>query len=159
MAAPEHEHVVIGIGIEDLWQTVGGAALQDGSNVGRGEVAEAVVDGGAVIDVDTCVADAQFAGMRVVGMAGHVVLADEHDMVVIIAVLLQEQVHGEDIALETVVGPAFRGGDEECPAVVEGGIGDAEQFGLTPSSRSRIIADSTGNRNEDEMEALLGGDA
>ena len=34
----------------------------------------------------------------------------------------------------------------------------AEQFGLTPSSRSRIIADSTGNRNEDEMEALLGGD-
>ena len=34
----------------------------------------------------------------------------------------------------------------------------AEQFGLTPSSRSRIIADSTGNRSEDEMEALLGGD-
>ena len=33
----------------------------------------------------------------------------------------------------------------------------AEQFGLTPSSRSRIIADATGNPQEDEMEALLGG--
>ena len=33
----------------------------------------------------------------------------------------------------------------------------AEQFGLTPSARSRIIADSVGNRNADEMEDLLGG--
>ena len=35
----------------------------------------------------------------------------------------------------------------------------AEQFGLTPASRSRIVADSSGGGNEDEMEALLGGDA
>ena len=33
----------------------------------------------------------------------------------------------------------------------------AEQMGLTPSSRSRIIAADTGNP-EDEMEELLGGD-
>lgn len=34
----------------------------------------------------------------------------------------------------------------------------AEQFGLTPASRSRIIADSTGRGNtEDDMEDLLGG--
>jgi P27 family predicted phage terminase small subunit len=31
----------------------------------------------------------------------------------------------------------------------------AEQFGLTPSSRSRIIADSMKNTKEDEMEDLL----
>ena len=34
----------------------------------------------------------------------------------------------------------------------------AEQFGLTPSSRSRIVADTSGRDNGDEMEALLGGD-
>ena len=34
----------------------------------------------------------------------------------------------------------------------------AEQFGLTPASRSRIIADTTGSGSEDELEALLGGD-
>jgi P27 family predicted phage terminase small subunit len=33
----------------------------------------------------------------------------------------------------------------------------AEQFGLTPSARSRIIADSVGNRNQDEMDDILGG--
>ena len=35
----------------------------------------------------------------------------------------------------------------------------AEQFGLTPASRSRIVADIGNRDNEDEMEALLGGDA
>ena len=35
----------------------------------------------------------------------------------------------------------------------------AEQFGLTPASRSRIVADTTGSGSEDELEALLGGDA
>jgi P27 family predicted phage terminase small subunit len=35
----------------------------------------------------------------------------------------------------------------------------AEQFGLTPASRSRIIADTLGGGTEDELEALLGGDA
>ena len=35
----------------------------------------------------------------------------------------------------------------------------AEQFGLTPASRSRIVADTTSSGNEDELEALLGGDA
>ena len=36
----------------------------------------------------------------------------------------------------------------------------AEQFGLTPASRSRIIADSaSGGGIDDEMEALLGGDS
>ena len=34
----------------------------------------------------------------------------------------------------------------------------AEQFGLTPASRSRIVADSTGGSGYDEMEDLLGGD-
>ncbi len=34
----------------------------------------------------------------------------------------------------------------------------AEQFGLTPASRARIIADTTGSDSEDELEALLGGD-
>ena len=34
----------------------------------------------------------------------------------------------------------------------------AEQFGLTPASRSRIVADTTGRDSEDEMEALLGGE-
>ena len=63
--------------------------------------------------------------MRVVGMAGQVVLADEHDVVVRVAVLLQQLVHGEDIALEAVVGPALRGGDEQRPAVVEGGVTEA----------------------------------
>lgn len=33
----------------------------------------------------------------------------------------------------------------------------AEQFGLTPASRSRIVADSTKNPLEDELEAILGG--
>ena len=35
----------------------------------------------------------------------------------------------------------------------------AEQFGLTPASRSRIVADIANRDNEDEMEALLGGDS
>ncbi len=35
----------------------------------------------------------------------------------------------------------------------------AEQFGLTPASRSRIVADSTATNTEDELEALLRGDA
>ena len=36
----------------------------------------------------------------------------------------------------------------------------ASEFGLTPSSRSRIIAgNSKGQEPVDEMEALLGGDA
>ena len=34
----------------------------------------------------------------------------------------------------------------------------AEQVGLTPSSRSRIVADTGGRDSRDEMEALLGGD-
>jgi len=34
----------------------------------------------------------------------------------------------------------------------------AEQFGLTPASRSRIVADSGGGSSEDPLEALLGGD-
>ena len=34
-----------------------------------------------------------------------------------------------------------------------------EQFGLTPSSRSRIVAGADGTGTEDEMEQLLGGDA
>ena len=33
----------------------------------------------------------------------------------------------------------------------------AEQFGLTPSSRSRIIAEDNSGGTIDEMEALLGG--
>ena len=33
----------------------------------------------------------------------------------------------------------------------------AEQFGLTPSARSRIVADSAKNPLEDELEAILGG--
>ena len=33
----------------------------------------------------------------------------------------------------------------------------AEQFGLTPSSRSRIVAEDNSNSTVDEMEALLGG--
>ena len=36
----------------------------------------------------------------------------------------------------------------------------ASEFGLTPSSRSRIVAgNARGKESEDEMEALLGGDA
>ena len=35
----------------------------------------------------------------------------------------------------------------------------AEQFGLTPASRSRIVADISGKDSDDEMEALLGGDS
>ena len=35
----------------------------------------------------------------------------------------------------------------------------AEQFGLTPSSRSRIVADIHGGGEDDELEALLGGDS
>ncbi len=35
----------------------------------------------------------------------------------------------------------------------------AEQFGLTPAARSRIVADTSGKGSEDELEALLGGDA
>ena len=36
----------------------------------------------------------------------------------------------------------------------------ASEFGLTPSSRSRIVAgNAKGKESEDEMEALLGGDA
>ena len=36
----------------------------------------------------------------------------------------------------------------------------ASEFGLTPSSRSRIVAGSAkGKESEDEMEALLGGDS
>ena len=35
----------------------------------------------------------------------------------------------------------------------------AEQFGLTPSSRSRIIAEDNSNSTVDEMEALLGGES
>ena len=35
----------------------------------------------------------------------------------------------------------------------------AEQFGLTPASRSRIIADSGSAASDDPLEALLGGDA
>ena len=36
----------------------------------------------------------------------------------------------------------------------------ASEFGLTPSSRSRIVAgNAKGKEPEDEMEALLGGDA
>ena len=35
----------------------------------------------------------------------------------------------------------------------------AEQFGLTPAARSRIVADTTSSGSEDELEALLGGDA
>ena len=36
----------------------------------------------------------------------------------------------------------------------------ASEFGLTPSSRSRIVAGSIkGKEPEDEMEALLGGDS
>ena len=34
----------------------------------------------------------------------------------------------------------------------------AEQFGLTPASRSRIIADAGSKDSSDEMERLLGGD-
>lgn len=34
-----------------------------------------------------------------------------------------------------------------------------EQFGLTPSSRSRIVADSDGEEEGDAMEELLGGGA
>ncbi len=34
----------------------------------------------------------------------------------------------------------------------------AEQFGLTPAARSRIVADNTGTAADDEMETLLGGD-
>lgn len=33
-----------------------------------------------------------------------------------------------------------------------------EQFGLTPSSRSRIVAGADSSGSEDEMEQLLGGD-
>ena len=34
----------------------------------------------------------------------------------------------------------------------------AEQFGLTPASRSRIVADVQKNEYIDEMDKLLGGD-
>ena len=34
----------------------------------------------------------------------------------------------------------------------------AEQFGLTPSARSRIIAGETSKDSSDEMEQILGGD-
>jgi len=34
----------------------------------------------------------------------------------------------------------------------------AEQFGLTPAARSRIISDSVGANADDELENLLGGD-
>ena len=34
----------------------------------------------------------------------------------------------------------------------------AEQFGLTPSARSRIVADSGKSPLEDELETILGGD-
>lgn len=34
----------------------------------------------------------------------------------------------------------------------------AEQFGLTPASRSRIVAADTAKDTDDEMEKLLGGD-
>jgi len=34
----------------------------------------------------------------------------------------------------------------------------AEQFGLTPASRSRIVADSMNHGSEDDLEDLLGGD-
>ena len=35
----------------------------------------------------------------------------------------------------------------------------AEQFGMTPASRSRIVAADTAKDTEDEMEKLLGGDS
>ena len=33
----------------------------------------------------------------------------------------------------------------------------ASEFGLTPASRSRIVADSEGKESEDELEVILGG--
>jgi Phage terminase, small subunit. len=34
----------------------------------------------------------------------------------------------------------------------------AEQFGLTPAARSRIIAGNDNNGSADDMDAILGGD-
>ena len=42
-----------------------------------------------------------------VTVTGDVIFADENDMVIVIAILLQQLIHGKDIGLETVVGPSF----------------------------------------------------
>jgi len=46
----------------------------------------------------------------------------------------------------------------DCPDLSKVMSKFAEQFGLTPAARSRIVADNSVNNPSDEMEQLLGGD-
>ena len=55
-------------------------------------------------------------------MTGHIILAYEHYMVIVISVLTQKLVHGKHIGLETVIGPTFGCGNQQRPTVLERGI-------------------------------------
>ena len=132
MTAPEEQHIV-GLGrTDDVGQTVGSTAQKDVAQVvGTAEVAEMVVDHSVLADVGIhqrvvgvglCRAvDVDLARLGVLRVVGQVILDNQHDMVIVVAVMPQQLVDGEGIGLMTVVVPGGRGTHHYRPTLARGG--------------------------------------
>ena len=128
MSAPEEEDVAGSCGMDDLRQSVATTPHHDVGNVGRLQVTEVVVHNGSLTDVVVyklvrgCggVAAAlheDLSGIDIALVVSQVVLDDEHNMVVGIAVIAQQLVHSKGIGLVAIVAPCGRGTDHHCPTV------------------------------------------
>ena len=128
MSAPEEENIAGSRWIDDLFQTAAAATHHDVGNVSNLQIAELVVHFGTFANI--LVYELVIGCGRVVAalhenlsrediatVVGQIILDDEYDMVVVIAVLAQQLVHGEGIGLVAVVAPCGRGADDHCPAV------------------------------------------
>ena len=117
--------------MDDLRQTVALAAQHDVGQVVTRQLREVVIDHGTLAHVVVHqrvglvgVAAALHENLAREGVAligGQVVLDDEHDVVVVVAVAAQCLVHGEGIGLVAVVSPRRAGADDHGPVVGDGG--------------------------------------
>ena len=93
MPAPEEEEVVSRPCGQHLRRMCRRLAGQDGLQVGGGEVAHLIINPHIVVEILAIGGHPHDTRSTVVAVLGNIVLHDEEDMVVVIALLFQQLVH------------------------------------------------------------------
>ena len=132
MTAPEEQHIVGLGGVDDFRQTAGRTAQEDVAQVvGAVQIAEVIVHHGILAQVGIHqrvigiglfgTVNIDFTRQGILLVVGQIVLDDEHDMVVIVAVVAQQLIDGKGVGLMAVVVPSGAGTDHDGPALADGG--------------------------------------
>ena len=127
VSAPEENHVLTCIGRQYHRRLVGLHALQDIHDVGRRQVGILIVDDGSFAQVLAIGIGTHGSPVAILRGIGHIVGADEDDMIVVVAASLQHLVDIQHIGLMAVVLPSMAALHQHSVLVGKRGIGDGSR--------------------------------